>query len=91
MDAERRASTVVIRRFSGGSGISDARLARKILEDDGIACALAGDREPAHLYLGAEQVRLLVFKKDADRAAAILKEYFNSPSPSASEDESASE
>lgn len=71
--------TVRIRVFSGGTASLDADLARKLLRARGIPSILGG--ETSAELLPVLEVSLLVREEDADRAAAILRNYFDNPGP----------
>jgi len=69
---------VRIRTFTGRGRRIEAQLARKILEAEGIPCALPGERA-LDLHEPMELVQLLVFKKDAAQATEILQNYLDNP------------
>jgi Putative prokaryotic signal transducing protein len=71
--------TVRIRAFSGGTASLDAALARKLLQARGIPSVLGG--ETSAEVLPVLEVSLLVREEDADRAAEILRNYFDKPGP----------
>jgi Putative prokaryotic signal transducing protein len=71
--------TVRIRAFSGGTASLDAALARKLLQARGIPSILGG--ETSAEVLPVLEVSLLVREEDADRAAEILRIYFDKPGP----------
>jgi hypothetical protein len=67
---------VQVRVFSGATAQIDAELARSILEKEGIPCILAGEASAA--LLPFLSVPLLVREADAERAAELLKSYWDS-------------
>jgi Putative prokaryotic signal transducing protein len=71
--------TVRIRVFSGHTASLDAGLARKLLRARGIPSILGG--EASAEMLPFLEVSLLVREEDADRAAEILRNYFDKPGP----------
>jgi Putative prokaryotic signal transducing protein len=71
--------TVRIRAFSGGTASLDAALARKLLQARGIPSVLGG--ETSAEMLPVLEVSLLVREEDADRAAEILRNYFDTSGP----------
>ncbi len=72
-------TTVTIRVFSGHTASLDAGLARKLLHARGIPSILGGGTSAEMLpFL---EVSLLVREEDADRAADILRNYFDKPGP----------
>jgi len=75
----RPVKTVTIRVFSGGTASLDAGLARKLLHARGIPSILGG--ETSAEMLPVLEVSLLVREEDADRAADILRDYFDKPGP----------
>jgi len=72
-------TTVTIRVFSGHTASLDAGLARKLLHARGIPSILGG--ETSAEMLPVLEVSLLVREEDADRAADILRNYFDRPGP----------
>jgi len=80
-------ATVCVRRFRGPTAVMEAELARNVLEEEGIPCVLPGE-VMAEVLPGVDIVQLLVREKDADTAAEILKDFFDSPHPLSSEDPS---
>jgi hypothetical protein len=89
-DCSANDELVRVRTFTGRGGRLDAQLAREILKTEGIPCVLPGERAP-DIYPATELVQLLVFKKDAARAAEILQNYLDNPPNSPPEDESHTE
>jgi hypothetical protein len=71
--------TVRIRSFSGGTASLDAAVARKLLGAQGIPSILGG--ETAAEMLPVLEVSLLVREDEADRAAEILRNYFDKQGP----------
>ncbi len=81
---------VRVRFFTGRQGRLDAQLAQEILNAEGIPRVLPGERAP-DLYPAMELIQLLVFKRDAARAAEILHDYLDNPPDSPFQDEPTSE
>jgi hypothetical protein len=75
--------TVRIRVFTGGTASLDADLARRLLRARGIPSILGG--ETSAELLPVLEVSLLVREEDADRAAAILRNYFDTSGPAPAE------
>jgi Putative prokaryotic signal transducing protein len=73
------AKAVRIRVFSGGRASLDAAVARKLLQARGIPSVLEG--ETSAEVLPVLEVSLMVREEDADRAAAILRNYFDKSGP----------
>ncbi|HET7214153.1 MAG TPA: DUF2007 domain-containing protein [Terriglobia bacterium] len=71
--------TVRIRSFSGGTASMDAAVARKLLKAQGIPSVLGGENSAE--MLPVLEVSLLVREEDADRAAEILRNYFDKQGP----------
>ncbi len=71
--------TVRIRVFSGHTASMDAGLARKLLKVRGIPSVLGGQTSAE--MLPVLEVSLLVREEDADRAADILRNYFDKTGP----------
>jgi len=71
--------TVRIRIFSGQTASMDAGLARKLLKARGIPSILGGQTSAE--MLPVLEVSLLVREEDADRAADILRNYFDKKGP----------
>jgi hypothetical protein len=71
--------TVRLRTFSGPTATLDADLARNLLESQGIPVILPGETSVEMLPFLA--IPLLVRDSDAERAARILRDYFDSPEP----------
>ena len=71
--------TVRIRIFSGHTASMDADLARKLLRARGIPAILGGQTSAE--MLPVLEVSLLVREEDADRAADILRNYFDKQGP----------
>jgi len=68
-----------VRTFSGPTARLEAGLARNLLLAEGIPSILPG-KTSAEL-LPVLVIPLLVREKDAERAARLLSDYFDSPSP----------
>ncbi len=67
----------------------EADLAKNVLKEEGIPCALPGEETARMMPVpGLDVVQLLVRKEDADEAAEILKDYFDSPQPLAPDESS---
>jgi hypothetical protein len=67
---------IAVHVFSGGTALLDADVARSILETNGIPCVLPG--ETSAELLPVLDIPLLVREEDAQAAARILREYFQS-------------
>lgn len=67
---------VSVRSFHGPTASMDAELARNVLKEEGIPCALPGDTGP-EVIPGIDVVQLLVREEDAARAEEILKAFEN--------------
>jgi putative signal transducing protein/zinc ribbon protein len=80
--------TSCIRIFRGPTAQMEADLAKNVLEQEGIPCALPGE-EMAAVLPGVDVVQLLVRQEDAEEATEILKDFFDLPQPLASEEPSA--
>lgn len=65
--------------FSGGTASLDAALARKLLRARGIPSILGG--EVSAQMLPVLEVSLLVREEDSERAAEILRNYFDKSGP----------
>ena len=70
---------VRIRSFSGATASLDASLARNLLKARGIRSVLGG--ETSAEMLPVLEVSLMVREEDADRAAEILRNYFDKTGP----------
>ncbi len=68
-----------VRTFSGPTARLEAGLARNLLLAEGIPSILPG--ETSAELLPVLVIPLLVREKDAERAARLLSDYFDSPSP----------
>jgi putative signal transducing protein len=73
-------STVCVRTFRGPTAAMEADVARKVLEEEGVPCILPGESAPES-YPGVNLIQLMVREEDADEAAEILKDYFDSAHP----------
>jgi Putative prokaryotic signal transducing protein len=73
------AKIVRVRVFSGPTAGLEAELARNLLRARGIPSTLPG--EASAEMLPVLDIPLLVLEKDARRARAILRNYFDRPSP----------
>jgi Putative prokaryotic signal transducing protein len=78
-DEDRQVKIVRIRTFSGATASLDASLARNLLQAQGIRSVLGGGASAE--VLPVLEVSLLVREEDADRAAEILRNYFDKPGP----------
>jgi hypothetical protein len=76
---EAPVKTVRVRVFYGPSAALDAAQARNVLASSGIPAVLPG--EALVEILPFQEHPLLVRAEDAERASAILKDYFDSPEP----------
>ena len=67
---------VKIRTFSGPTARLDAKLAKSVLEAEGIECFVPGDGavEPIPFF----EVHLMVHEADAEEAIEVLETYFDS-------------
>lgn len=70
---------VKVRTFSGATARLDAELARNLLASEGIECMLPGHIAAQTIPLF--DVALMVREEDAERAARLLAEYFDSNGP----------
>lgn len=70
---------VRVRTFSGATASLDASLARNLLRARGIRSMLDG--EASAEVLPVLEVSLLVREEDSERAAEILRNYFDKPGP----------
>lgn len=70
---------VRIRVFSGPTANTDAELAKGILANQGIPCALPGVQS-AETLPGVDTVQLLVSAEDAAEAAQLLESFLDNPS-----------
>jgi Putative prokaryotic signal transducing protein len=68
---------VSVRSFHGPTASLDAELARNVLKEEDIPCALPGNTG-AEVIPGIDVVQLLVREEDAARAEEILKAFENS-------------
>jgi putative signal transducing protein len=80
-------STVCVRVFRGPMAQMEADVARSVLDQEGILCILPGEIAPES-YPGVNLIQLLVREEDADKAAEILAEYFDSAHPLPNEEPS---
>lgn len=78
-DEDAEVKIVRVRTFSGATASLDASLARNLLRASGIRSALDG--EASAEVLPVLEVSLLVREEDSDRAAEILRNYFDKPGP----------
>lgn len=78
-DEDAEVKIVRVRTFSGGTASLDASLARNLLRARGIRSVLGG--ETSAEVLPVLEVSLLVREEDADRAAEILRNYFDKTGP----------
>jgi putative signal transducing protein len=78
-----------VRMFNGPTAQMDSEVARTLLEQEGIQCQLSGGHlaELRHGFM--EGISLLVLGEDADEAAEILQDFFDSPQPLAPDEPSA--
>lgn len=76
-ETEPEAKVVRIRTFSGSTAVLDAELARNVLQTQGIPCVLPG--EEAAVAFPIFDIPLFVREEDAERAAQVLEDYFESP------------
>ncbi len=74
----RGGETTCVRVFRGPTAQMEADLAKNVLEQEGILCALPGEMA-AEVLPGVDIVQLWVRQEDADEATEILKDYFDSP------------
>jgi putative signal transducing protein len=82
--------TKCVRIFHGPTAHLEANLAKNVLGQEGILCALQGEEMARIIPVPPlDVVQLLVGKEDAKEAAEILKDYFDSPQPVPPEDRSA--
>jgi len=70
------AKLVAVRTFRGPTASMEAELARNVLKEEGILCALPGDTG-AEVIPGIDLVHLVVREKDAARAEQILEAFEN--------------
>jgi hypothetical protein len=78
-DEDPSVKIVRIRTFSGPTASLDAGLARNILKARGISSILGG--EASAEMLPVLEVSLLVREEDVDRAADVLRNYFDKQGP----------
>jgi hypothetical protein len=78
-DEDPHVKIVRIRTFSGATASLDASLARNLLRARGIRAVLGG--EASAEVLPVLEVSLMVREEDADRAAEILRNYFDKKGP----------
>lgn len=78
-DEDPHVKIVRIRTFSGATASLDASLARNLLKASGIRSILGG--ETSAEMLPVLEVSLMVREEDADRAADILRNYFDKQGP----------
>lgn len=78
-DEDPKVKIVRVRTFSGATASLDASLARNLLRARGIRCALDG--EASAEVLPVLEVSLLAREEDSERAAEILRNYFDKPGP----------
>jgi Putative prokaryotic signal transducing protein len=78
-DEEPHVKIVRIRVFSGGTASLDANFARNLLRARGIPSVLGG--EASAEVLPVLEVSLMVREEDAERAADILRTYFDKKGP----------
>jgi hypothetical protein len=78
-DEDPHVKIVRIRTFSGATASLDAGLARNLLRARGIRSVLGGENSAE--VLPVLEVSLLVREEDADRAADILRNYFDKTGP----------
>lgn len=76
MADSRDSKLVAVHVFSGATALLDADVARSILNTQGIPCILPG--ETSAELLPVLDIPLLVREEDAEEAARILREYFQS-------------
>ncbi len=72
------ATLVTVRTFHGPTASLDAELARNVLKEEGIACALRGDTG-AETIPGLDVAELMVREEEEARASEILAAFFESP------------
>jgi putative signal transducing protein/zinc ribbon protein len=84
----RSGQTQCVRVFRGPTAQMEADLAKNVLIEEGIPCVLPGE-EMASVLPGVDLVQLWVRQEDADEAMEILKDFFDSPQPFASDEPSA--
>lgn len=70
------AKLVAVRTFRGPTASMEAELARNVLKEEGILCALPGDTG-AEVIPGIDLVHLVVREEDAARAEQILEAFEN--------------
>lgn len=80
--------TECVRVFRGPTAQMEADLAKNVLMEEGIPCVLPGE-EMASVLPGVDVVQLLVRREDAEEATEILKDFFDTPQPLASDEPSA--
>ncbi|TAM80927.1 MAG: hypothetical protein EPN47_13665 [Acidobacteria bacterium] len=78
-DKDEQVRIVRVRTFSGGTASLDASLARNLLRARGIRSILGGENSAE--VLPVLEVSLMVREEDADRAAEILRNYFDKSGP----------
>ncbi len=78
--------TICLGTFSGPTAQMEADLAKSVLEEQGIPAVVAGVSTAGGVEGGSEGVTLWVLQEDADEAADILEDFFDSP-PTPSPDE----
>lgn len=78
-DEDPKIKILRVRTFSGATASLDASLARNLLRARGIRCALDG--EVSAEVLPVLEVSLLAREEDSERAAEILRNYFDKPGP----------
>ena len=71
---------VAARVFSGATALMDVEMAKNILQDQGIPSVVSG--EYSSELLPVLDVPLLVREEDAERAARILRDYFDTEAES---------
>jgi len=74
---------VAVRMFTGAGALMDIELARNILQDQGIPSLVSGEFSAE--LLPVLDVPLLVREEDSDRAARILRDYFDAEAGSPAE------
>src|SRR5947207_3024384 len=80
--------TECVRVFRGPTAQMEADLAKNVLQEEGIPCVLPGE-EMASVLPGVDLVQLWVRREDAEEATEILKDFFDTPQPTASDEPSA--